>query len=300
MPTLSEAIEKTQRLLEQEIKNLLPPLDSAPERSLEAPLLDAMHYICLGGGKRLRAFLALESAHLFGVPQEQALRVAAAIEMVHAYSLTHDDLPCMDNATLRRGKPSAHIQFNEATALLAGDALQALAFEILAHPTTHNDAEVRNRLVLEFAQALGASGMCGGQMMDISAENKSIQMENVIRLERHKTGAILAYSARSGGTLAQTTQANLHALDAFAHDFGIIFQITDDLLDVEGTVEEVGKTVGADAVMGKANIITLLGKETALEHAQMLCNQAISHLKPFGEDAHLLADLTRYLLKRRA
>ncbi len=296
---LKELLENSAHAVEATLEKLLP-LPTKEAFVLESPLIEGMRYAVLGGGKRIRAFLVSQSAQLFDVPESQALRVAAAVEMVHAFSLVHDDLPCMDNADMRRGKPTCHVRFGEATTVLIGDALQAFAFETLGHPDTHTFPEVRASLCLELARSLGPSGLCAGQMIDIAAEHKRLTIENIIRLEHLKTGALFSFCCRSGALLGEASKEAFHALTGFAHDFSAVFQITDDLLDLEGNPEEVGKPTGSDAVLGKATIVTLLGKEKAFEQASLLTQQAINHLDYFKEKADLLRELTLSLLKRRA
>lgn len=296
---LKDVIEKTAHNVEKTLDRILPPL-SKDTQALDAPLIEGMRYVTLEGGKRIRSFLTTESAALFDVPESQALRVAAAVEMIHSFSLVHDDLPCMDNADLRRGKPSCHMRFGEASAVLIGDGLQALAFETIAHPDTHPLAEIRASLCLELARSLGASGLCAGQMIDIAAENKTLSMNNIILLEHLKTGSLFSFCCKSGAILGRAPEEAFHALNKFAYDFSVVFQITDDLLDLEGKTEEVGKPTGSDALLGKATIVNLLGKKEAFEHASLLIQEAIYHLDYFGEKADPLKDLTRSLLKRRS
>src|SRR5690349_10391786 len=227
---------------EHTMDRLLPKGDTD-----EARVFDAMRYSSLGGGKRLRAFFVLAGATLFKVGQLPALRTASAIEFVHAYSLIHDDLPAMDDDDLRRGRPSCHKQFDEATAILAGDALQALAFEVLAHEDTHGDAIVRSALVAELAKAAGAQGMVGGQMLDLLAETQpDLSIGAITRLQRLKTGALISFSCTAGAVLGKAAEPLRMALTAYAHDLGLAFQMVDDLLDIEGTAEELGKTPGKD------------------------------------------------------
>ena len=248
-----------------------------------------MRYSSLGGGKRLRAFFVLAGATLFKVAALPALRTASAIEFVHAYSLIHDDLPAMDDDDLRRGKPSCHKQFDEATAILAGDALQALAFEVLAHEDTHGDAAVRAELVGELARAAGAHGMVGGQMLDLLAETRAdLSIGAITRLQRLKTGALISFSCEAGAILGKASDPPAQRPAAYAHDLGLAFQIADDLLDVEGNAAELGKTPGKDAAAGKATFVSILGVERARAQADLLARQAAAHLEPFGEAADLL------------
>jgi farnesyl diphosphate synthase len=266
---------------------------------LEARVYDAMRYSALAPGKRLRPFLVLASANLFGVALRCALQVAAAVEMVHAYSLVHDDLPAMDNSDLRRGRPTCHKQFDEATAVLAGDGLLTAAFEVLAHPDTHGDPAVRCELVSELATAAGAAGMVGGQMIDLIAEHQSLDIGAITRLQRMKTGALIAFSCEAGAILAKATSELRTALRGYAHDLGLAFQIADDLLDVEGSAAETGKPVGADAAAGKATFVSILGVERARAQAELLASQAVAHLELFEQRAELLGEAARFVIARR-
>ncbi len=283
--------------VERTMDRLLPSGETG-----EARVFDAMRYASLGGGKRLRAFFVLASATLFRVSTVSALRTASAIEFVHAYSLVHDDLPAMDDDDLRRGKPSCHRQFDEATAILAGDALQALAFEVLAHGDTHGDPAVRATLVGELARAAGANGMVGGQMLDLLAETQGAGMSigAITRLQRLKTGALISFACTSGALLGKAAEPLRMALHAYAHDLGLAFQIVDDLLDVEGEAAEIGKTPGKDAAAGKATFVSILGLERARAQAGLLARQAAEHLEPFGEAADLLRQAANFVVARRA
>jgi farnesyl diphosphate synthase len=280
---------------EHTMDRLLPKGDSD-----EARVFEAMRYSSLGGGKRLRAFFVLAGATLFKVSALPALRTASAIEFLHAYSLIHDDLPAMDDDDLRRGKPSCHKQFDEATAILAGDALQALAFEVLAHEDTHGDASVRAHLVSELARAAGAQGMVGGQMLDLLAETRpDLSIGAITRLQRLKTGALISFSCTAGAILGKASDPLRNALSAYAHDVGLAFQIADDLLDIEGTAAEIGKTPGKDAAAGKATFVSILGLERARAQADLLARQAAAHLEPFGEAADLLRQAAKFVVARR-
>jgi farnesyl diphosphate synthase len=281
---------------EHTMDRLLPKGDSD-----EARVFEAMRYSSLGGGKRLRAFFVLAGATLFKVAALPALRTASAIEFLHAYSLIHDDLPAMDDDDLRRGKPSCHKQFDEATAILAGDALQALAFEVLAHEDTHGDASVRAHLVSDLARAAGAHGMVGGQMLDLLAETRpDLSIGTITRLQRLKTGALISFSCTAGAILGKASDPMRNALSAYAHDVGLAFQIADDLLDIEGTAAEIGKTPGKDAAAGKATFVSILGLERARAQADLLARQAAAHLEPFGEAADLLRQAAKFVVARRA
>jgi farnesyl diphosphate synthase len=291
-PALAYAAEATERTMDR----LIPRSDAG-----EARVLEAMRYSSLGGGKRLRAFFVMASSTLFKVSATSALRVASAIEFVHAYSLIHDDLPAMDDDDLRRGKPSCHKQFDEATAILAGDALQALAFEVLAHEATHGDPAVRAVLVSELAKAAGAQGMVGGQMLDLLAETQpEMSIGAITRLQRLKTGALISFSCTAGAFLGKAAEPSRAALAAYAHDLGLAFQIVDDLLDVEGDPAELGKATQKDADAGKATFVSILGLERARSQAALLAQQAAAHLEPFGTQADLLKQAAKFVVTRRA
>ncbi|MBV8777523.1 MAG: polyprenyl synthetase family protein [Alphaproteobacteria bacterium] len=258
-----------------------------------------MRYSALAPGKRLRPLLVLAGARLFGVARRSALQVAAAVEMVHAYSLIHDDLPAMDDSDLRRGRPTCHKAFDEATAVLAGDGLLTLAFETLAHPDTHGSAAVRCELVTALAGAAGAAGMVGGQMIDLIAERQSLDIGAITRLQRMKTGALIAFSCEAGAILAKAPHELRLALRGYAHDLGLAFQIADDLLDVQGSADETGKPVGADAAAGKATFVSILGIDRARAQAELLINQAVAHLDLFEQRAELLRQVARFVIDRR-
>ena len=289
-----KALEEAAKLTDAALERLLVvPL------GLEARVYDAMRYSALAPGKRLRPFLVLASANLFGVALRCALQVAAAVEMVHAYSLVHDDLPAMDNSDLRRGRPTCHKQFDEATAVLAGDGLLTAAFEVLAHPDTHGDPAVRCELVSELATAAGAAGMVGGQMIDLIAEHQNLDIGAITRLQRMKTGALIAFSCEAGAILATAPSELRTALRGYAHDLGLAFQIADDLLDVEGSAAETGKPVGADAAAGKATFVSILGVARARAQAELLASQAVAHLELFDQRAELLGEAARFVIARR-
>ncbi len=266
----------------------------------ETELIEAMRYAVLDGGKRIRPFLTVSSADLFNVETERSLRVAAAIEMVHCYSLVHDDLPAMDDDELRRGQPTCHVKYGEATAILAGDALLTRAFEVLADDKTHPDPHVRSDLVMALSKAAGPAGMVGGQMLDLIAEESDLNMPEITRLQRMKTGMLIAVSCEAGAVLGKATQGASHALHAYAHDLGLAFQIADDLLDVEGDEKTVGKMTGKDEEAGKATFVSLLGAERAREQAQMLVAQACEHLDLFGEKADSLKNMARFVVDRNS
>jgi farnesyl diphosphate synthase len=270
---------------------VLDRLLAAPP-GLEARVYDAMRYSALAPGKRLRPLLVLAGARLFGVSRRSALQVAVAIEMVHAYSLIHDDLPAMDNSDLRRGRPTCHKEFDEATAVLAGDGLLTMAFEVLSDPDTHGDPAVRCELVSALATAAGAAGMVGGQMIDLIAETRRLDIGAITRLQRMKTGALIAFACEAGAILAKAAPELRTALRGYAHDLGLAFQIADDLLDVEGSV-------GADAVAGKATFVSILGVDRARAQAELLVGQAVAHLELFEDRAELLRQVARFVVNRR-
>jgi farnesyl diphosphate synthase len=266
----------------------------------EGVVMDAMRYSALSGGKRLRPFLTVTCAGLFGVSGSSALLTASAIEFIHTYSLVHDDLPAMDDDDLRRGQPSCHVKFGEAVAILAGDALQALAFQILAGNEVHPDPTVRCELVRTVAKAAGASGLVGGQMLDLAAEKKRLSVDEIIRLQRLKTGEMFAVSCEAGAILGKAPLMLRNALRRYAHDLGLAFQITDDLLDAEGTREEAGKEVRKDDVRGKATLVQALGIERAREQAIILAEQAAGHLEVFDyKKARHLHALAKFVVNRK-
>lgn len=274
--------------------------DEGPALGGEAKVMEAMRYSALAGGKRLRPFLTVESAKLFGVNPDAAVMTAAAIEFVHTYSLIHDDLPAIDDDDFRRGKPSCHKQFGEAAAILAGDALLTYAFEVMANPRVHPDAQVRCELIRSIARAAGVRGMVGGQMMDLDAEHKELTADEVIRLQRLKTGEMFAVSCEAGAILGKAPDAMRARLQRYAHDIGLAFQITDDLLDVEGTRTETGKGVKKDQQAGKATLVSALGIDHARDHAAMLAKQATEHLGAFDHRADALRALAQYVVTRRS
>jgi farnesyl diphosphate synthase len=260
-----------------------------------------MRYSAIGGGKRLRGFLVMEGARQFGVSRQAALRVAGAIEMVHAYSLIHDDLPAMDNDDLRRGKPTSHKFFDEATAILAGDSLQCHAFCVLAEEDTHPDTAVRVELVRCLSRAAGPRGMCGGQMLDMLAEQAggALDEQSIGRLQTLKTGKLIEFSAEAGAVLGKAPVAQRHALLSYGRDLGAAFQIADDLLDATATAEQLGKAAGKDQAAGKATLVSLLGVERARLQAERLIAQAKGHLDVFGPRADLLRLLADFVIERR-
>ena len=296
-PPLARAMTTAAAEIDQALDILLPAAEGP-----EAPLFAAMRYAVIGGGKRLRGFLVLEGARQFSVSRQAALRVAAAIEMVHAYSLVHDDLPAMDDDDLRRGKPTVHKAYDEATAILAGDALQSHAFTVLAEEATHPDPAVRVELVRCLSKAAGPRGMCGGQMIDMLAEQSGGQMDEMAvgRLQTLKTGKLIEFSAEAGAVLGKAAASQRHALLGYGRDLGAAFQIADDLLDATATAEEAGKATGKDAAAGKATLVSLLGLERARLQAERLVAQAKDHLDGFGERGDLLRMLADFTIERRS
>ncbi len=282
-----------------EVTTLLSDL-MPPEGGLESRLAEAMGYATVGGGKRIRPFLVVASAELFNVPRAGALRVAAALEMVHCYSLVHDDLPAMDDDDMRRGRPSCHKKYDEATAILVGDALLTLAFEVLGHEDTHQSATIRAELVLELARAAGAQGMVGGQMLDLEAENHNLDIAEITRLQHLKTGMLITFASEAGAILGKAGASARHALRNYARDLGLAFQIADDLLDAEGDEKVVGKKTGKDAAAGKATFVSLMGADRARSQAGILAEQAARHLDIFGPKADPLKDLAKYVVTRQA
>jgi farnesyl diphosphate synthase len=293
MTALERDLAQNAEAIEALLTRLLPPVQGA-----QAKLHDAMGYATLNGGKRLRPFLVSAGARLFDVPVERALRVGAAIELIHGYSLVHDDLPAMDDAPTRRGRPSNHMQFDEATAILAGDALQSLAFEVLADEATHPDARVRVELLRLLADAAGAAGMCGGQMIDLEAETRPLGFEEIVHLQSLKTGALFRFSSESGAILGGASSPDRDALRAYADDLGLAFQIKDDLLDVEGDPALAGKALGQDAAAGKATLVALLGTEEARARLSHLQASAEHHLERFGPAAGPLRQLFAFVIHR--
>jgi farnesyl diphosphate synthase len=293
MTPLAAAMATNAEAIERELDRLLPPAAGS-----QARLHAAMRYATLGGGKRLRPFLVVASGALFDVPVAQARRVGAAIELVHSYSLVHDDLPAMDDALTRRGRPSCHRQFDDATAILAGDALQSLAFEVLAEPATHPDPEVRCQLVQGLAVAAGAAGMCGGQMIDLEAEQRSLTMDQVLELQRLKTGALIGYACEAGAILGTAPPDARKALRGYAADLGLAFQIRDDLLDVTGDAALTGKDLGRDEAAGKATVVALLGDAGARARLDELRERAYGHLRGIGGEVHLLREVFDFAISR--
>ncbi len=286
MRAIADAVTKT-------LDTLLPPAEGPRGR-----VIDAMRYSALGGGKRLRPFLVVTTADLYGVPTERSLRAAAALEMIHCYSLIHDDLPAMDDAALRRGRPSVHKQYDEATAILAGDGLLTQAFEVMADPHTHPDPAVRMELVRELAIASGTAGMVGGQMIDLSPERDGLDLDGITELQNLKTGALIAFGCQAGCILGEGPAEDRAALRRYTDDLGLAFQIQDDVLDETGTAADLGKPAGQDADMDKATFVKLLGLAGAIDKAKSLSEKACEHLDRFDTGAAPLRDVARFIVTR--
>ena len=290
---LAEAFERVQAEVDGAFDAFLPvPQDT------RARLVEAMRYSVIGGGKRVRPLLVCATAQLYGVSRQAAVNAGCAVEAIHAYSLIHDDLPCMDDDDLRHGKPTLHKAFDEATAVLAGDCLHALAFDILTMPDTSNDPFVRAELVAALSRASGHEGMAGGQMMDIMSDEQEYDLRQITRLQQLKTGALLAASVEMGAILGRVPPEGRTHLRAYARDIGLAFQIADDLLDVEGDETKAGKALRKDEGQGKQTFVTLMGREQARAQAEMLVEQAGQHLASHGSDAKLLVELARFIVKR--
>lgn len=290
---LAEALGEIAASVDSLFDALLPVPDDARAR-----LVEAMRYAAIGGGKRIRPLLLTATARIFAVAPDAALRAGIAVEAIHVYSLIHDDLPCMDDDALRHGKPTAHIAFDEATAVLAGDALHAFAFEVLADPAVSADPFVRVELLRALGEASGLHGMAGGQMMDLVAEDSQFDLPTITRLQQLKTGALLGAAVEMGAILGHVPPEGRTHLRGYARDIGLAFQIADDLIDHEGDAALAGKAVGKDAAAGKQTFLTLLGPERAREQARMLVDQAIAHLADYGSEADLLRAIARYIIER--
>lgn len=291
--SLNEAIAQVAADVDALFDDLLAVPDDPRQR-----LFEAMRHAAIGGGKRLRPLLVIASASIFNVARSYAVRAGTAVEAIHVYSLVHDDLPCMDDDDMRRGKPTVHKAFDEATAVLAGDSLHALAFEILADPATHPDPFTRGEMIATLATASGPDGMAGGQMMDLEAEKSNFDLPTVTRLQALKTGALIAASVEIGAILGHVAPEGRTHLRGYARDIGLAFQIVDDIMDVEGDEALAGKALGKDADAGKATFVSLMGLDRAKQQAEMLVEQAISHLASYGHEADLLRAIARYVLER--
>lgn len=286
---LKEVADRVTVALDQ----LIPPAGGP-----EADLMRAMRHAALANGKRMRPFFLLETGAMFDAPEKTLLRAAAALECVHCYSLVHDDLPCMDDDDFRRGQPTVHKAFDEATAVLAGDALLTLAFKILASSETHDDASVRALLIERLADASGARGMVGGQMIDMLESDSPRDLNTITRMQRLKTGALISYATEAAAIIGRAREAERNALAGFSNDLGLAYQIADDLLDATGDEDAVGKPLRTDDAAGKANFVTLLGIDGARERVSILAAQAKEHLAIFGEKAHILLQSVDFVLDR--
>ena len=311
MTLSTESFQSQLNSVAADIESLLDRLLAASpidgERARPKRLLDAMRYASLNGGKRFRPFLVAATASLFEVPRDRSLMVGAALECVHCYSLVHDDLPAMDDDDLRRGQPTAHKKYDEATAILAGDGLLTFAFDIMARPEVHPDPAVRVELLLALARASGLGGMVGGQMLDLAAEGRfdegrrqSLDEPAVATLQAMKTGALLRFACAAGGILGQASADKRAALDRYGTTVGQAFQIADDLLDVEGYSATLGKAAGKDAEAGKATLVAVLGIDKAKARLKNLVAEAEASLKPFGSRAAVLAEAARFVAERKA
>ncbi len=295
MSAFQSTIKETAALVEDALDQFLPMQEGPLGR-----VVGAMRWGALDGGKRLRPFLVVAAADMFDCPRAQSVRVGCAVEMIHCYSLIHDDLPAMDDSDLRRGRPSVHKKYDEATAILAGDALLTQAFEILAESKTHPDGAIRCRLTLELARASGKEGMVGGQMIDIYAEQKDFDLAGVTQLQRLKTGALIRFSAIGGGIVGGGSDDEVAALAAYAEDLGLAFQIVDDILDATSDAEALGKPVGQDTEMDKATFIKLFGMDGAKSKAAELVDSAKAHLDRFGEASAPLKGAADFVFERKS
>ena len=290
---LNTEAERVRSDVDDFFAQLLAPTGDSRDR-----LYEAMRHAAIGGGKRLRPLLTIAASRLFAIDRLRALRAGCAIEAILVYSLMHDDLPCMGHADLRRGKPTIHKAFGEAEAVLAGDSLHALAFEILADPETHEDPWVRSDLVVELARAAGPAGMAGGQMMDLVAEGKQLDLPAITRLQQLKTGALIEYSVEAACIMVKMPADARRPYRGYARNIGLAFQIADDLIDHTGDEVSAGKPTGKDAHAGKATFVSLLGEERARQQAGLLVDQAVEHLSSHGSEADLLRAIARFAIER--
>ncbi|MGY3531859.1 polyprenyl synthetase family protein [Bradyrhizobium sp. USDA 4452] len=297
----SKRLDQTAEDTEALLAKLLSDAPESDEIARPKRLIEAMRYSSLGGGKRLRPFLAVESAAVFGIPRESALLVGAALECIHCYSLIHDDLPAMDNSDLRRGRPTLHKAYDDATAILAGDALLTIAFDIITRDAIHKDAKVRLLLTRALARASGIGGMAGGQILDLAGEGRFGDREpvDVARVQQMKTGALLRFGCIAGAILGQASQKEYQALDDYGKALGEAFQIADDLLDVEGDAAALGKPAGADAVLGKTTFVTQLGIDGAKQRVRDLLARADAALSVFGDRGDVLRAAARFVAERK-
>jgi farnesyl diphosphate synthase len=298
--TFKEDLERVGRLVEARLEVLLGGGDAGKAGAAPAgsDLAEAMRYAVLGGGKRLRPFLLMQSTRLFGVSEEASLDAACALECVHCYSLVHDDLPAMDNDDLRRGRPTVHKAYDEATAILVGDGLLTIAFEIMSSPSTNPDPAIRSELVLHLARASGWHGMVLGQALDLTIGQKGFDKEDVAAMQALKTGALFRFACEAGAILGRASTSERAALISYAAAFGQAFQLADDLLDAEGDAATLGKAVAKDAGQGKATLIALLGTDAARKRLQVLLREAEAALAPFGDRGGLLIETVRFAVNR--
>nr|WP_182849672.1 farnesyl diphosphate synthase [Pelagerythrobacter aerophilus] len=290
---ISGNLARVQREVDAAFEEFLPVPDDTRAR-----LIEAMRYAAIGGGKRVRPLLVTATASMYGVARQTAVKAGCAVEAIHVYSLIHDDLPCMDDDDLRHGKPTLHKAYDEATAVLAGDALHALAFEILSMPETVSDPFVRAELIATLAGASGMGGMAGGQMMDMVAAEKNYDLRAITRLQQLKTGALLTAAVEMGAILGRVPVDSRNHLRNYARDVGLAFQIADDLLDHEGDEAKAGKALRKDDEKGKQTFVTLMGADKARDQAHALVEQAVGHLAPHGREADLLRALARFIVER--
>lgn len=294
MSHLEARLKQTAEQVSIALDSLLPA-----EQGSEAGLIGAIRYAALGGGKRLRPFFTMEAGRIFDADEGSLLRAACAIECVHTYSLVHDDLPAMDDDDLRRGRPTLHRKYDEATAILAGDALLTFAFELMAEPATHSDPQMRCKLISGLAKASGAHGMVAGQSADMAGADIGSDLIAVTRMNRLKTGALINFAVDAGALIGGASEAEKTALSRYAHDVGLAFQMRDDLLDAEGVVRDTGKAVGKDKARGKVNFVTVLGADATRDRINMLASQAKAHLGVFGSRARTLLDAVDFIVERR-
>jgi farnesyl diphosphate synthase len=299
-----ETVDRLAQELESEGARVRADVDDffgqmlAPTGDSRERLYEAMRHAAIGGGKRLRPLLSVAASRLFAIDRQCALRAGCAIEAIHVYSLIHDDLPCMDDADTRRGKATVHKAFGEAAAVLAGDSLHALAFEILADPATHEDPWVRSDLAFELARAAGPAGMAGGQMMDLAAEGQQLDLPTITRLQQLKTGALIEYAVEVACIMSKLPADARTPYRGYARNIGLAFQIADDLIDHSGDAAAAGKPTGRDANVGKATFVSLFGEERARQQAGFLVDQAVEHLSSHGDEADLLRAIARFAIER--
>ena len=293
-PTLERELREWSESVTASMRALVPQAHGA-----EAQLYQAMDYVLTANGKGLRPFLVLATSDLFDGARVSALRVSVAVELVHSYSLVHDDLPAMDDDDMRRGRQTCHKRYDEATAILVGDALLTLAFAVLAEPQTHADADVRCQLIRLLAEKGGACGMVGGQMADLVAQKRAFSYDDIASMQKMKTGALLSFACLSGGILAQADQKALQALEAYAVAIGLAFQIVDDILDAVGDERRLGKRAGKDDQAQKATFVSLLGIDAARKKSVSLIDEALAHMAYFGKKGQRLCDIARFIIERQ-